>query len=55
MPPANDDDEEVKEPETTDESGGGDKKDKKGVKLVHKVYEDEDKNFVVYGLCCNIL
>lgn len=51
MPP--NDDEEVKEPEGTDESG--DKKDKKGVKLVHKVYEDEDKNFVVYGLCCNIL
>ena len=50
--------EEVKEPEGTapGEGGSGEDGDKKsGVKLVHKVYEDEDKNFVVYGLCCNIL
>jgi hypothetical protein len=45
----NNNNEEVKEPDATD----GEKKSK--IKLVHKVYENEDKTFKVYGLCCTIL
>ena len=57
MAPAQNEEEEVKEPEDGgggDESGDGENKKGK-IKVVHKLYENEDKDFVVYGLCCNIL
>ena len=48
--------EEVKAEQGAEAQGGTSESEEKegGVKLVHKVYENDDKSMAVY-MCCNIL